>query len=103
MKIEWNGEGCPVPDGTPVRVWFADTWTSVGVPDEFEWGPEADPACRVVAYEVLAPLDQWEYKMAPQPRDTTQGIVDDLNFYGADGWELAAIDYGHFIFKRRKA
>jgi hypothetical protein len=101
--------GCPVPDETPVRVWFADEWTKVGVADEFLWMSEEYPNDAVVAYEVLAPLDQWEYRVVPMPKyaryPDCSNVLEILTEAGADGWELAAApeQYAHFIFKRRKA
>lgn len=44
---------------------------------------------------------RYEYHMVQQlPGKTVAGITDILNVLGSDGWEICAIDYGYFIFKR---
>lgn len=120
MKIEWNGGEMPVPEGTPIRVWyrngnrepmdceaggiFASDWTHD--PKRGSRKSEND----IVAYEVLEPAvtpveprTQWEYTLEVMPRGTVGEIRDYLNFFGADGWELCCTDYGHLIFKRQKS
>lgn len=43
--------------------------------------------------------DKYEYLCVPQK--TAQFPIENyLNNFGEDGWELVAIDYGSFIFKR---
>lgn len=47
------------------------------------------------------PRKRYEYHMVEQlPGKTAADIVAILNVIGSYGWELCAIDYGYFIFKR---
>lgn len=41
---------------------------------------------------------QWEYMQAFHPADTYASLAR----WGAEGWELCAIDHGTWYFKRRK-
>lgn len=44
---------------------------------------------------------KWEYKTALMSTQTTQTDLEAiLSQWGSNGWELVAIDYGWFIFKR---
>ena len=47
-------------------------------------------------------MKKYEYLLIPQPErpNRTTSISDFLDGLGLDGWELCAIDYGCFIFKR---
>ena len=44
---------------------------------------------------------RYEYYMVERPPGkTVKEIIAMLNIIGNDSWELCAIDYGYFIFKR---
>lgn len=45
--------------------------------------------------------NRYEYhKVIHPPGKTVREIIAILNIIGNDSWELCAIDYGYFIFKR---
>lgn len=120
MKIEWNGGEMPVPEGTPIRVWYRSAHReskvcNAGDVYSTDWShgsPLGDERSGddIVAYEVLGGLEtpvepptQWEYALEPMPHGTVKEIRDYLNWYGDDCWELCLTDFGHLIFKRRKS
>lgn len=117
MKIEWHGGEMPVPEGTPIRVWYRDRSREPMTGEAGDrWSNDWTHTLTgsdIVAYEVLgeletdedsaSPLIQWEYALEDVPRGTVKEIRDYLNRYGDDGWELCLADFGHFIFKRRKS
>jgi hypothetical protein len=46
-------------------------------------------------------MQKWEYLIVQLPADSNQRLSD-INTYGAEGWELVAMEYRCCYFKRLK-